>query len=262
MFCITVSHTDKRIVGEVDEGEGRYIPRCKTIMKQNQFSSCTSRFILLNWCLHNEGAWVSKNLRNTFWKTGRLDPATDAEEMDSFSSNTSASPHLYKDKNRWGKTNQCRILTLQQWNWYPSPCPTQPVIQKTQMTSGKKQSFSVLHSVWSKKTKSMNYNKLVILTYYLKSAVSCQWDFLLSEVYLPTHIQHPIRQLTSASISACLFSNILATAIALCLPDLLQLTAHSQSNVTTASSLVATCKNHKNTDILFHLGRTVTLAIN
>lgn len=45
---------------------------------------------------------------------------------------------------------------------------------------------------------------------------------------------------TSASMSACLFSRSFATAIALCLPDRLQLTAHSQSRVTTASSLGAT----------------------
>lgn len=42
--------------------------------------------------------------------------------------------------------------------------------------------------------------------------------------------------LTSASISACLFSSSLATTMALCLPERLQHTAHSQSNVTTASS--------------------------
>lgn len=45
---------------------------------------------------------------------------------------------------------------------------------------------------------------------------------------------------TSASISACLFSKSLATAMALCLPDRLQLTAHSHNSVTTASSLGAT----------------------
>lgn len=44
--------------------------------------------------LHNEGACVSKNLSRTFWKTGKLDPAREAEEMDSFSSKTSDSPHL------------------------------------------------------------------------------------------------------------------------------------------------------------------------
>lgn len=42
--------------------------------------------------------------------------------------------------------------------------------------------------------------------------------------------------LTSASISACLFSSSLATTIARCLPERLQLTAHSHSNDTTASS--------------------------
>lgn len=41
---------------------------------------------------------------------------------------------------------------------------------------------------------------------------------------------------TSASISACLFSSSLATTMALCLPERLQHTAHSQSKVTTASS--------------------------
>ena len=46
-------------------------------------------------------------------------------------------------------------------------------------------------------------------------------------------------QPTSASISACLFSKSFATAMALCLPDRLQLTAHSHSSVTTASSLGA-----------------------
>lgn len=43
-------------------------------------------------------------------------------------------------------------------------------------------------------------------------------------------------ELTSASISTCLFSSSLATTMALCLPERLQHTAHSQSKVTTASS--------------------------
>lgn len=48
---------------------------------------------------------------------------------------------------------------------------------------------------------------------------------------------HPaVSSLTSASISACLFSSSLATTMALCLPERLQQTAHSHSNVTTASS--------------------------
>lgn len=50
---------------------------------------------------------------------------------------------------------------------------------------------------------------------------------------------------TSASISACLFSKSFATAMALCLPDRLQLTAHSHSKVTTASSLGATYNQEK-----------------
>jgi hypothetical protein len=48
--------------------------------------------------LHSAGACVSKNLSKTFWKTGKLDPARDAEEIDSFSSRTSDSPHLYRIK--------------------------------------------------------------------------------------------------------------------------------------------------------------------
>ena len=68
------------------KGEKRSVP------KKGQFPCLRSRSKDLY--LHNEGACVSKNLRRTFWKTGKLDPAREAEEMDSFSSKTSDSPHL------------------------------------------------------------------------------------------------------------------------------------------------------------------------
>ena len=70
-----------------DEEEKRSVPK-----KKGQFPCLRSRSKDLY--LHNEGACVSKNLRRTFWKTGKLDPAREAEEMDSFSSKTSDSPHL------------------------------------------------------------------------------------------------------------------------------------------------------------------------
>lgn len=74
----SVNYIDK-ITGK---GEKRSVPKKKVNSRSKDLY------------LHKEGACVSKNLRRTFWKTGKLDPAREAEEMDSFSSKTSDSPHL------------------------------------------------------------------------------------------------------------------------------------------------------------------------
>lgn len=60
--------------------------------------------------------------------------------------------------------------------------------------------------------------------------------------------KHPL--LTSASISDCRFSSSFATTIALCRPDRLWLTAHSQSRATTASSSGEICQESKGVNLL------------
>lgn len=67
------------------------------------------------------------------------------------------------------------------------------------------------------------------------------WDWFRRQESIDLCFQSR-EQLTSASISACLFSSSLATTMALCLPERLQHTAHSQSKVTTASSSGDICR--------------------